>query len=902
MPSFNNPKVTNPINSDISEIRELLQILAKQDYTGVDDTPTGAKRITTVTGGMQLQNFSNNSWSSIGKLMHDVDRLDGYHASTTATKGTIPVYNASAQLPGSITGNAATATKLASKKTIDIGGIATADAVGFDGSGNITIPINSINVSNDDDSALVGIVSKAHGGTGRNDGAAADVILANGGKASEYGQIGDAVYKNGTTDLNTLVVSGCYACDTNQGLNYNHPMTMASSSAIVVVKKRNTAIYQSWREMRTAIMFARFSLDSGASWSTWQPIGGEYSASFKIYISKSGSDNNTGLDSSHPVLTINRALAIANILHPSNAGTTVSFYIGEGDWGSITLNSLPYYLQITSYSGDNATEYSDSLPHFFMIFSRGSTIRLGSIVCNYIDASLNGAILISPYYIRLAAMRARHGGVIEIDGGSSGSYPIEIISKNDHDSVYNVYNFGQICHLGGRTVKVVENLNLYNAFIISNTHSDISFNGVAIQTNSGVTVTGKKYQVNKASSVSGVTLDSLPGTVAGTKEKGAIIEGIPYGGGAADEALMADLSWKPVLLQTGGKVSGELVLERNQIPLVMTMSDIEWGVTPSSDKFSGFSIYEKTRTKRIGFIQLAERSSGIRSFELCINDDNEKSSPTDRLRLIYDKNNDIWYATAPTPPDSSTDREIVTAAWANKNIGNKLTKYLPLAGGTMTGSISVAANTLIQSTPWSGISIADSTRSDNSEKIIGQVLDKNGKRLITLEAQVSTDGSRSLDINGRNRADTGWVHIFRVTEKADNSIVGTLGGKNIVRSVNGANADVNGNVVIDSVDNATHADTAGSVEAAGYLATCATSHRYNTQWYVTAKTPNFGNYWFVYGSGIVQENTGKELGTFTYSGKVVAKNTTFLKKEVKASTVDRTVTWKTNNFVCIRIS
>ena len=65
MPSFNNPKVTNPINSDVSEIRELLQILAKQDYTGVDDTPTGAKRITTVTGGMQLQQFSSDTLSSI---------------------------------------------------------------------------------------------------------------------------------------------------------------------------------------------------------------------------------------------------------------------------------------------------------------------------------------------------------------------------------------------------------------------------------------------------------------------------------------------------------------------------------------------------------------------------------------------------------------------------------------------------------------------------------------------------------------------------------------------------------------------------------------------------------------------------------------------------------------------
>lgn len=45
---------------------------------------------------------------------------------------------------GSCTGNAATATKLAAKRTIALSGAATGTATGFDGSGNITIPVTAL--------------------------------------------------------------------------------------------------------------------------------------------------------------------------------------------------------------------------------------------------------------------------------------------------------------------------------------------------------------------------------------------------------------------------------------------------------------------------------------------------------------------------------------------------------------------------------------------------------------------------------------------------------------------------------------------------------------------------------------------------------------------------------------
>ena len=45
---------------------------------------------------------------------------------------------------GSVTGNAATATKLAAARTIALSGAATGTATGFDGSGNITIPVTAL--------------------------------------------------------------------------------------------------------------------------------------------------------------------------------------------------------------------------------------------------------------------------------------------------------------------------------------------------------------------------------------------------------------------------------------------------------------------------------------------------------------------------------------------------------------------------------------------------------------------------------------------------------------------------------------------------------------------------------------------------------------------------------------
>lgn len=103
--------LANKIASDVPAIKTMLDALANMDFTGITNLPENAKRIFSVTGGVQIQKYASNAWATVGKLMHDVDTVDGKHAATGTTANTIPVRDSSGKLPGDITGNASTASK-----------------------------------------------------------------------------------------------------------------------------------------------------------------------------------------------------------------------------------------------------------------------------------------------------------------------------------------------------------------------------------------------------------------------------------------------------------------------------------------------------------------------------------------------------------------------------------------------------------------------------------------------------------------------------------------------------------------------------------------------------------------------------------------------------------------------
>ena len=114
MASFNGPKLTNPIRTDVPDTQEVLVALAKQDPTSISDIPSGAKRMYEASSGKwQWQEYNGSSWAAVPFLQHNVDQLDGYHAAITPAANTVAVRNASGLLEDSIAGNAATASSAA---------------------------------------------------------------------------------------------------------------------------------------------------------------------------------------------------------------------------------------------------------------------------------------------------------------------------------------------------------------------------------------------------------------------------------------------------------------------------------------------------------------------------------------------------------------------------------------------------------------------------------------------------------------------------------------------------------------------------------------------------------------------------------------------------------------------
>lgn len=161
MASWNIPALVNKISEDVPAIKALLTALFKWTDTDTSDVPEGAKRLQTVSGGRQIQEYSGSAWASVGKLMHDVDMLDGKHASTSQTADTIPVRDSNGSVPGNITGNAATATEassLASGYTVPVanGGTGATTQKGARES------LGANNASNIDS----GILDIKYGGTG----------------------------------------------------------------------------------------------------------------------------------------------------------------------------------------------------------------------------------------------------------------------------------------------------------------------------------------------------------------------------------------------------------------------------------------------------------------------------------------------------------------------------------------------------------------------------------------------------------------------------------------------------------------------------------------------------------------------------------------------------------------
>lgn len=577
MPSWNAPSLTNYIRNDVPAIHQLLNATARWTPEGYDDiicTEVAAdfKRLveatqtdTTINKNMRFERYNGETWKSIGKLMHDVDMLDGYHASkTSSAENFIPVYNANKKIAGGAEGEAGKAIQLTNVRTFDIGGIASADAQGFDGTKDIVIPINQITVNNEGDSALNGIVTKAHGGTGNAYGYATDVEMqdATGGQilARQYGQLGESKLVN-STDIKSLVVPGNYVSRT-VNTDYGFPYTDSSLIAYINVSKQGNSIIQRIN-MGGNNLWVNTSNDGGKSWLGLKPIGGAKQGSLTVYVSKSGSALNSGFDPSSPILSIEHAIQIFYNFARGYSNATCKLCVGEGDWGSFTFRGLPFDLSILPFDGLPATEYTNSLPRFHGLSALfGTTLYLSGIVSDFVLTHA-GTIHITDY-CRIGAIRAVNHGFIHLDATA-----IFGVFKNSSftTAVFHAIESGIIQVSAGCKIRIEENIAV-TQFLYSSSNGHIFFNYTPeIPITQIGTVTGKRFTVGTQSFLFGGTSSAfdwntyLPGTASGTFAVNSIINGIPYGGGDKDTFLCADRTWKKVTTLPSLNVTGDTVLD-----------------------------------------------------------------------------------------------------------------------------------------------------------------------------------------------------------------------------------------------------------------------------------------------------------------------------------------------------
>lgn len=697
--SFDDPKVTNPILDDVGAIQQLFGYLAKADPSLGANYPVDSIKLKhdKSNNSWVIQFYNGTSWKDLGRLNMDVYSLQGYTPSTSAVAGTIPVYNAQGALVGNVSGNAPTATKLQTPRSMQVGGILSSTAQNFDGSVNITIPVNQITINNVNDTAINGTLTTLHGGTGRTDGAAQDVRVSSvSGEigAKSVGQIGDAINK-GAVDADTLVATGNYIVKTNENTFQNHWPQIGYNNQVIRVSRQGTVIFQFLKA--STYEWARTSTDSGASWSAWYPRRIQTSSGNQaIFISKSGSDSNTGLNSSYPVLTFARAKEIAETIYSNgNHRFNVRFCFGAGNWGTIYIDQRNYWAEIWPYDQGVPTAYSTSLPVFDAISIQGTHLTFVGCVCGSLNAYYDSFLWVNKGYKRLGALVAGYKSMIVCESQNAASNLIDWVNTNstsyrgvvieNHSSYYSNYI----------RWRFPENINYENSsfFHVGNGGYAFLSSNFVLDTSLSGTLNAHKYYIHAGASViSGVTaknlsiLDGLPGTLPGITFDGSIVNGMSLGAAIQDDI---------VTIASAQTITGTKIFSNGtgDTSLKIKKQTVLVGTAPATTQYC-YTEFLGGDNRRLGYVGVQKNTDGTSSLNMEVNGQNGGLSLF-KIERSIDNVNRAYF---PTPPAADNTNSGATTVWVrsrlSEGIANFVNKQANYSNGTLDPNTALDATML----------------------------------------------------------------------------------------------------------------------------------------------------------------------------------------------------------------
>ena len=237
--------------------------------------------------------------------------------------------------------------------------------------------------------------------------------------------------------------------------------------------------------------------------------------------------------------------------------------------------------------------------------------------------------------------------------------------------------------------------------------------------------------------------------------------------------------WRKVILETGGDLTGDLsttgsFTSYNIRGFRHQYSGIDRDVIPlSQQQIFPYVLLDKNG-KTVSMYKVIQNTSGSIATQIgTVRSGDDGETEYALVEIGFDSEG-VGYANVPSTPGDANNNRAATSKFVNDRINAHDSTVVHKTGsetveGTKTFESPVVSKavSLIQSTNWSGIRLNDTSRTSDSTKMLAQILDADGKRWIGLETTASTDGSRTVQLIGRNRDDTAWLNFIKFWERAD---------------------------------------------------------------------------------------------------------------------------------------